>query len=84
MIEYRIDIMSALADKGYTTYMIRQQKIFSEATLTKFRNNDTSITLDNINRLCSLLDMPVSKIIRYVSTENDKDFKKQHQPKTKL
>lgn len=84
MIEYKIDIMSALAEKGYTTYKIRQEKIFSEATLQKFRNNDTSITIDNINRLCCLLDMPVSKIIKYVSTDSDKEFKKQHQPKTKL
>lgn len=84
MIEYKINIMSALADKGYTTYKIRKEKIFSEATLTKFRNNDTSITIDNINRLCCLLGMPVSKIIKYVSTDSDKEFKQKHQPKTKL
>lgn len=84
MIEYKLDIIKALSEKGYTTYQIRQQKIFSEATLTKFRNNDTSITIDNINRLCSLLDMPVSKIIKYVSTDTDKEFKQQHQPKIKL
>lgn len=65
MIVYKIDIMQALKDAGITTTKIRREKIFGEATLTKFRNNDTTITLDNLDRICKLLHLQPSEIIEY-------------------
>ena len=37
MIKYKINIMDALKNKGYTSYKLRKDKIFGEATMTKFR-----------------------------------------------
>ncbi len=38
---YKIDVMQALKDKGYTTYKLRNEKLLSESTLQKLRNNKT-------------------------------------------
>ena len=35
-IKYKIEIMKALKDAGYSTYRLRKEKILGEATLQKF------------------------------------------------
>jgi len=65
MIKYKINIMDALKNKGYTSYKLRKDKIFGEATMTKFRNN-LHINFDNLNILCRLLDCQPGEIIEYV------------------
>ncbi len=63
-IKYKIDIISALKDKGYSTYRIRKEKLFSESTLQKFRSNDT-VSWENIERVCDLLGCDVGDIVTY-------------------
>lgn len=63
MIKYKIDIVQALKDKGYTTYKIRQNNLFNEGTLTKFRQGNTNITLLTVDKLCQLLKCDISDII---------------------
>ena len=48
------NIMQLLATNGYSTYRLRQEKILSEGTLTRLRNEEpiTTTTLDIICRLC--------------------------------
>lgn len=65
MIRYKIDIMETLKAKGYTSYKLRQEKIFGEATMTKFRKKEY-INFDNLNLLCELLDCQPSDIIEHV------------------
>lgn len=65
MIKYKIDIMEALKTKGYTSYKLRQEKIFGEATMTKFRKKEY-INFDNLNLLCKLLECQPADIIEYV------------------
>ena len=64
-IRYKINILEALKAKGFTTYRIRKEKIFSESTLHKFRNNE-SVSLDNIATVCKLLDCQPGDIMEYV------------------
>ena len=64
-IRYKINILEALKAKGFTTYRIRKEKIFSESTLQKFRNNE-SVSLDNIATVCKLLDCQPGDIMEYV------------------
>lgn len=68
--KYKINILDELKNKGFTTYRIRKEKIFSEGTLQKFRNNETTITLGNIETICKLLNCQPSDIIEYVP-DND-------------
>lgn len=65
MIKYKIDIMESLKNKGYTSYRLRKDKIFGEATMTKFRKKEY-INFDNLNILCNLLDCQPGDIIEYI------------------
>ena len=71
MITYKIDIMEQLKDKGYSSYKLRQQKIFGEATMTKFRSKEY-INFDNLNILCRLLECQPGDIIEYTPDTTDK------------
>ncbi len=37
-LQFKIDVLGALKEKGITTYAIRKQKIMSESTLQKLRS----------------------------------------------
>lgn len=65
MIQYKIDIMDSLKAKGYSSYKLRKDKIFGEATMTKFRNKEP-INFDNLNLLCSLLECQPGDILEFV------------------
>ena len=62
---YKLNVLSALKEKGYTPTRIRQEKIMSESTLQKFRNNEM-VSIDNISRLCEILSCQPADIIEYV------------------
>lgn len=72
MLEYKIDVIEELKKVGINTTVARQSGIFAQATMKKFKNKDTSISLDNLNRLCCVLEMQPRDIIKYVETEDDK------------
>lgn len=65
-IQYTINVLDELKNKGFTTYRIRKEKLLSEGTIQKFRNNDTNVTLGNIEILCKLLNCQPSDIMEYV------------------
>lgn len=70
-IQYKINILDELKNRGFTTYRIRKEKILSEGTLQKFRNNDTAVTLGNIETICKLLDCQPSDIMEYIPDESE-------------
>lgn len=61
---YKIDVLQALKDKGYTTYKLRQEKLLSESTLQKLRTNK-GIAWENIETLCKLLNCQPADLIEY-------------------
>ena len=65
-LQYKVDVLQALKDKGYTTYSFRQNKTLSESTLTKLRNGE-GVSWDNLEKLCELLECQPSDLIEYVS-----------------
>ena len=72
MIEYKINIIEELQKIGINTTTAKKSGVFAQATMQKFKNNDTSISLDNLNRLCCVLEMQPRDIIKYIETEKDK------------
>lgn len=64
MIKYRIDIMGALKEKGYTTYRIRTEKLIGEQQLQKIRTGDIASTA-TINTICRLLECQPGDILKY-------------------
>lgn len=65
MIKYKIDIISALKNNGYSTYKIKQEKIFNQSQLQQLRN-DKLLTQDALNKVCFLLDCQPGDILEYI------------------
>ena len=63
-LRYKIDVLSALKAAGYNTYKIKTEKLLSESTVQKLRNQQP-ISWDNIERICKLLKCDVSDVIEY-------------------
>ncbi len=78
MIKYKIDIMDALKEKGYTSYKLRKEKTFGEATMTKFRRKEY-INFDNLNLLCQLLECQPGDIIEFIPDQTEKGSHADHE-----
>lgn len=63
-IKYKIDVLAALKEKGYSSYKLRQDKIFGERTIQKIRDGEI-VTADNIAKLCELLHCQVGDLLEY-------------------
>lgn len=72
MLEYKIDVIKELEKVGINTTIAKKTGIFGQATMKKFKEKDTSISLDNLNRLCAVLEMQPRDIIKYIETEEDR------------
>lgn len=73
MIQYKIDIISELAKVGINTTIAKKSRVFGQDTMRKFRNGDTSISLEILNRLCCILEMQPRDIIKFVETDEDRE-----------
>ena len=60
-----------LAEKGLTTYVIRQNKIFTEGQLQQMRT-DKLVTQDTLDKLCAILECQPGFLLEYVPDENSK------------
>ena len=67
-LQYKIDVVAALKDKGYTSYKIRQEKLLSESTIQKLRSGK-GVSWENIETICRLLDCQPGDLLKY--TEGD-------------
>lgn len=72
MLEYKIDIISELKKVGINTTIAKKTGVFGQETMRKFKNKDTSISLENLNRLCCVLEMQPRDIIKFVETDEDR------------
>lgn len=70
-IKYKIDVITALKEAGYSTYRIRKEKIFGEKTMQDFRNNQPVMSADCIEKLCQLLSCQPGDILEYVEEGNE-------------
>jgi len=69
-LQYKIDVLSALKDAGYSTYQIRKQSLLSQSTIYKLHNN-RGVGWDNIETICRLLGCQPGDIIQYVPDEQN-------------
>ncbi|MDE7435836.1 MAG: helix-turn-helix transcriptional regulator [Lachnospiraceae bacterium] len=73
MIKYKIDVIKALEGIKINTTVARKSGIFGQDTMKKFRNGDTRISLDVLNRLCCLLKMQPGDIVEFMEEEEDRE-----------
>lgn len=63
-LKYKIDVLEALKEKGYSSYILRKEKLLSESTIQKLRNGE-GVAWDNLDTLCKLLECDISDILEY-------------------
>ena len=64
-LQFKINIISALKDKGYSTYYLRKEQLLSESTIQKLRSGK-GVSWENIETLCKLLDCQPGDLMEYV------------------
>ena len=63
-LKYKLDILEALKEKGYSSYYLRKEKLLSESTIQKLREGE-GVSWDNLNTFCKLLECDISDILEY-------------------
>lgn len=70
MIAYKIDVLTALKEKGYNTSRLRKEKLLAESTLQTIREKEL-VSYRNLDRLCTLLECQPGDILEYVPEETE-------------
>ena len=70
-IVYKTDILSALKEAGYNTNRIRKERLLSEGVLQSLRGQKY-ISMENLARVCSLLDCQPGDLIAFSREEATK------------
>lgn len=64
-LKYKMDIISALKEKGYNTNALRKEKLLAEGVIQSLRENKP-ISWANIEKLCKLLECQPGDLIEFV------------------
>ena len=67
-LRYKIDVLVALKEKGFSTYQLRKDKLLSESTVQKLRAG-IGVSWENIETLCRLLDCQPADLMEYVKEQ---------------
>lgn len=70
MIVYKMNVLEALNQKGYTTYKLRKEKLMGERAIQLLREG-TLVSWKTIDTICLLLHCQPGDVIGY--QHNDKD-----------
>lgn len=69
-IKYKIDILAELKAAGYSTYKLRQMKLFGERNIQKIREGEV-LNADNLAKICELLKCQPGDILEYVEEQQE-------------
>ena len=64
-LQYKIKVLESLKQAGYNTNRLRKEKLLSESTIQKFRE-DKPVSWENLETLCTLLQCQISDIIEFI------------------
>lgn len=67
-LKWKVDILSKLKAAGYSTYKIRQDKIFGQRVVQQLRNGDP-VSWEVLSRLCNLLDCQPGDLVEFTKDE---------------
>lgn len=71
-IQYKIDVLKEMKDKGYSSARLRKDKIIGEATIQRLRSKQ-SVSFEVLAKVCVILDCDIGDILTFV--KDDTDFK---------
>ena len=69
-LQYKINIMAELKNKGYSSTRIREEKLIGQSYLQQIRHGEL-VSWKTIDTLCSLLDCQVGDLVEYVKTSDE-------------
>ena len=64
-IRYKVDVMAALKEKGYSSTRIREEKLIGQAYLQQIRHGEL-VSWKTFNTLCDLLGCQPGDLIEFV------------------
>ena len=67
-LQYKINVLDSLKEKGYTSYTLRKEKLLGESTIQKFRGG-LPVSWENLEVLCKLLDCNIGDIVEYIKED---------------
>lgn len=68
-ITYKINVIKALKDAGWSSYRIRKEKIIGEQQMTQIRNGEI-VSIACLDKICKLLNCQPGDILEYIDTES--------------
>ena len=72
MIIYKFNVLERLKNSGISTYKIRKDKVLSESTLQRLRQNQI-VSIEIIDILCQLLKCQPGDIIEYIDEKKTEE-----------
>ena len=70
-LRYKVDVIQLLKDSGYSTYVIRKEKLIIENMLQKLRNSQM-VSWAALDTICRLTHSQPGDILEYVPDEEEK------------
>ena len=69
-IRYKVDIMAALKEKGYSSTKIREDKLIGQSYLQQIRHGEL-VSWKTLDTICALLECQPGDLVEYVEdTDN--------------
>lgn len=71
MISFKIDVLQALKDKGYSSARLRQDRILAESVITDIRRNrdyktPLKVNIKVIDTICTILKKQPGAVLEWV------------------
>lgn len=67
-LRYKIDILEALKEAGYSSTRLRKEKLMGESYMTQLRRGEM-VSWKTIETICALLDCQPGDLIEYTKEE---------------
>lgn len=69
-VVYKIKVLDALKEKGFSTYKLRQEKLLGESVIQQIRRGEL-VSWPNMTRLCQLLQCQPGDILEFTESQAD-------------
>lgn len=69
-VVYKINVLAELKKKGYSSAVIRKEKIMGEETVQRLRHQK-SVSYEVLAKLCKMLDCQPGDILEYVPDNSE-------------
>ena len=63
-LQYKINVLAALKEKGYNTNRLRKEKLLGESTIQQLRKGELA-SWNNIDRICTMLECQPGDLVEH-------------------